>query len=670
MSEPTRNSAASAALAAVVGVLIILCVAASEARASQRDLTQISIEELLDVEVYSASKTVQKTTKAPASVTIVTASDIRKFGYRTLADMLRSVRGFYITYDRTYHYVGVRGFARPGDYNTRILLLLDGVRLNENVFDQAFIGNDFPVDIDLIDRVEVIRGPGSSLYGSNAFFAVINVITRRAKDFGGVEVSGEAGSHETYRARLSYGDHFANNAEAVFSGSHFDSRGNRRLYFSEFDEPGQNNGIAEGLDSEKTARAFAKLSFSGFTLLAVYSRWQKETPTAAWGAVFNKEILSMEEHALLDLKYETTLAGDLSLMWRVNYNQHPYHSHTPYDYAEPGGPPLLVTNNDLSRSRWWGTELQLNRRLFGRHDIVAGAEYRDNIQQDMKNYDIEVYTLSRSNSRIWAVYMQDQFNILDNLVLNAGIRYDHYSTVGSTANPRIALIYSPFGQTTFKLLYGTAFRSPDAYELHYEAMGYRINPSLKPEKIRTYELVWEQQIGDSVRGTAAVFSNKIEDLITLTTDPDDFLVFRNVATVEAEGIELGLEGKWESGLTGRISYTFQETKDRDTGNILTNSPRHLAKINVSIPLLREKIFLGLEEQYAGKRKTLRGLDAKASYVTNATLFSQRLVHNLEASVSVYNLFDFRYGDPGSEEHVQDIIQQDGRSFRFKATYRF
>jgi iron complex outermembrane receptor protein len=114
-------------------------------------------------------------TEAPSSVTIVTSEDIRRYGYRTLAELLRSVRGFYTSYDRSYTSLGVRGFGQPGDYNSRILLLLDGHRLNDNIYDSAMLGTEFILDIDLIERVEISRGPGSSLYGNNAFFAVVKL---------------------------------------------------------------------------------------------------------------------------------------------------------------------------------------------------------------------------------------------------------------------------------------------------------------------------------------------------------------------------------------------------------------------------------------------------------------------------------------------------------------
>ena len=153
--------------------------------ANGNELGQASLEELLNMKVYSASRYSQPVSQAPASVTIVTHEEIERYGYRTLGDLLRSVPGFYVPYDRLYGYVGVRGFANPGDYNTRVLLLVDGHRVNDSIYQQATLGTEFPVDIDMVERVEVIRGPASSLYGTNAVFGVINVITRTPHELAG-----------------------------------------------------------------------------------------------------------------------------------------------------------------------------------------------------------------------------------------------------------------------------------------------------------------------------------------------------------------------------------------------------------------------------------------------------------------------------------------------------
>lgn len=191
------------------------------------DLSDLSLEQLMRVKVervVTASLFSQLVTEAPASMTVITRDDILKYGYRTLADVLSSVPGLYITYDRNYSYLGVGGFSRPGDYNSRILLQIDGHRLNDNIYDTAAIGTEFPLDIDLIDHIEFMRGPGSSLYGSNAFFGVINVITRKSADVGR-ELSSSVASFGTEAGRVSYATALGTAGDLLFSGSIYNSAG-------------------------------------------------------------------------------------------------------------------------------------------------------------------------------------------------------------------------------------------------------------------------------------------------------------------------------------------------------------------------------------------------------------------------------------------------------------
>jgi len=195
--------------------------ATNDAAVSSRsgaELVDMDLAQLIQIEiptVVGASKHEQKVTEAPAHVTIITSDDVKKFGYRTLGDLLRSVPGLYITYDRSYGFIGVRGFSRPGDYGGRILLMVNGHRLNDPIYGSAPPATDFILDLDLIDRVEVIRGPGSSLDGDNAFCAVINVITRTGRQMNGPEASASAGSFDTYRGRATYGQIFSNGEEGV-----------------------------------------------------------------------------------------------------------------------------------------------------------------------------------------------------------------------------------------------------------------------------------------------------------------------------------------------------------------------------------------------------------------------------------------------------------------------
>lgn len=639
---------------------------------------EMSVEELMSVEVavvFGASKYQQQVTEAPASVSIVSADDIKKYGYRTLADALRGVRGIYVTYDRNYNYLGVRGFNRPGDLNTRVLLLVDGHRINDNIFESAPIGTEFPVDVDLIDRIEVIRGPSSSLYGTNAFFGVVNVITKKPGDLQGAQTAAAAGSFETFNGRVSFGKDYRGGLGVLLSGSFMHSEGADQLYFSGFDTPGGNGGIARHADGDKNFQLFTKLSYRDFSLTGALASREKNIPTASFGTVFNDpHTKTIDRHGFLDLRYAHIFRDDTELTVRAFYDRYLYDGDYMYDLTEDGGPPLVL-NKDQAWGHWWGGEAQLTRSFLEHHKVTAGLEYRNNSRQHQRNYDLEPfspYLDDKRSSAIWALYMQDEIQLLDSLILSAGLRYDHYDSFGGTTNPRLALIYRPWERTAFKLLYGHAFRAPGAYEFHYSDGGQiEANPALKPERIRTYEAVYEQYFLKHYRSSLSGFYYRIKDLISQGDGSDgDPIRFLNSDPVDAMGGEVELEGTWDSGLRGRLSYSYQRTEDVNTGAALTNSPRHLAKLNLVVPVLRDRIFLGAEQQYASSRSTIEGRTG-AAYSSNATLSCRTPLPGLEFSLSVYNLFDARYGDPGALEHQpQDIIRQDGRSFRVKLDYLF
>jgi outer membrane receptor for ferrienterochelin and colicin len=171
------------------------------------NLAVMDLEQLMKIEVvFAASKRAQQTRDVPSFVSVVTSAEIKEHGYRTLADVLKTLPSFYIANDRNYSYVGVRGFERPGDYSSRVLLLLNGLRTNDNIYNQAYIGEEFSVDVDLVDRIEVIRGPSAAIYGSNAFFAVINVVTKRGASLKGAELTTSAASFGTYGAARATGN--------------------------------------------------------------------------------------------------------------------------------------------------------------------------------------------------------------------------------------------------------------------------------------------------------------------------------------------------------------------------------------------------------------------------------------------------------------------------------
>jgi len=627
-------------------------------------LMSMSLDQLLEVDVnkvYGASKYEQKISQAPASVTIVTSDEIKRQGYRTLAEVLRGVRGLYVTGDRAYSYLGIRGFGRPSDYNSRVLVLVDGHRLNDNIYDGALLGTEAILDVDLIERVEVIRGPSSSIYGDNAFFGVINISTRPGVKYDGVEASGEAGGFDTYKARLSYGKLFTNGLHLVLSGSWYESAGERRLYYPEFDTPASNNGIAQNSDDDRYYKLFGKLAYHDFTLTAAWSDRTKNIPTGSFTTLFNDGgQLTKDRLSYVDLKYERSFRDELTLLAKAYFDSYKYIADYPFNTAPAGNPIVRVLNRDVAYGDWAGMNLQLTAPLGERFRAVGGVDFRADVRQHRVNYDVSPRTLyldTDASSRNAGVYAQGEWAIRTNLLLSGGARFDYYETFGGTVNPRVSFVYSPWTETTFKLLYGQAYRAPNSYETFYG--------SLDPETIRTYEVVYEQGLPAKLRFSTSAYYYQLDDLIS-----ENAGVFQNLGEVSAKGLEMELEGRYARGLTARLSYALQRAEDDNSGSELSNSPRHLARGNLIVPLYEDKIFAGLELQYTGRVITEARRHANDYWLANFTLFSQKLAPGLEVSASIYNLFDARYEHPASTAHLQDTIEQPGRSFRVKLTYRF
>lgn len=645
-------------------------------QSGQDDLGKQSMEDLVKMKVdsvYGAAKFLQKAEDSASSITVVTAEEIQKHGYRTLADVLRGVRSFYVINDRNYSYVGVRGLSLPGDYNARVLFLLDGHRINDNIFDGAYVGTEFPVDIDLIDRIEIIRGPDSSAYGTGAFAAVINVITKRGRDLNALETSGEAGSWNSYKTRISYGNRFDNGLETLLSGSFYNSHGHEQLFYPEFNRPATNNGIAEDADGDQSYSMFADIIYRDFNIHVVGASRTKHVPTASFGTVFDDpRNQTTDARSYLDTQYRHTF-GSWEMLGRLSYDWYGYHGIYVYDYAGKGIPPF-TQNYDAANGTWWDFQGDASRVFFKRHKVAFGTEFRQDIRQQQINYDLQPYFLyfdSHRSARVGALYFQDKYFMRKNLSLVVGLRSDWYASYGNALSPRAGLHFNPTPNTDLKANYSWAFRAPNDYEAFYAGNNSNTaNPALKPERIRSLEVDVKRRFGKTYYVSGAGFLNQIDDLIAPSIDPlTGHLLYLNSTPVQTKGIEYELGAKWPGGLEGSISHSIQHTRDVLTDVDLANSPRQLAKVNLSVPLAQRKLFASVDAQYTSRTRTVAQTELGGFLVVNLTVFSRKITEKLDFSGGFYNLLDKRYADSAGLEHVQVSIPQDGRSFRIKLNYR-
>ena len=660
----------------------------------------------MDVMIVSASKRSQKASEVAASAFVITREDIRRYGYRTLAESLRRISGLYISSDRNYNYLGVRGFSLPGDYNTKILLLVNGHRTNDALYDSAVIEDAFPVDIESIERIEVVKGPGSALWGTNALFAVVNVITRSADDIDGARFTAEIGSHNRQKGFAEYGRVLNNGLEIAGSISGLGSDGENHVYFPERNQPGNqfNNGVASGISDEDAYKGYLSLRYDDWSFLFYQSRRDNTVPTASWDGSFNDpDMFSVDEYTSYELKYDTSVLPENNgqLTARIYYDRSDFRGRYPYNGNEGWLGPL-VGNKDEANSKQWGTEIRFNMDVTEDFAVTAGAEYLDVTESTQKNWDysppgwewLYVDTGTKKNTYdVLSYYVQGEYAILDNLNLVAGIRMDDYSTFDAQYSPRAAILYSPFEKTTLKLLYGEAFRAPNNYERFYDDTAWQLgNVNLNPEEIKTYEFVWEQEINNHTRLVFNAYRFEMDDLILQIENPVDFtLQFQNTKGVISDGAEIQLESRFQNGITGYLGMsTVSTTFDGDItatigededGSRLDNSPTFSASGGLSIPLWDKKLYVTPECTYVAERKSsLTGGDVGSYFLTNMTITTGTLFDNVDMSFNVYNLFDKKWDVPASgENYFYDDnsgeypyfnIPQDGRTFRFQLSYRF
>ena len=630
---------------------------------SEQDIKDFSLNALLNIKISTAAKYAQKVSEAPASVTIITSEDIERYGYRTLDEILMSVRGFYTRNDRNYVYVGLRGFSRLTDYDNRILVLLDGHTLNEDIYGAPSFGTDLGIDPNIIERVEIVRGPGSALYGTGAMFAIINIITKKGNIIDGLNLRVETGSYGRLQGSVAFGKKFNNGIEILLSGLWGDIKG-QDLYFKEYDDPSTSNGWAKNLDWDKYYCGLAKITFADFTLQGLITSREKGIPTGAWEMAFNAPgAKSLDERRFIELKYENKISVDKHIMLRGYFDHYDYRGTYPYED---------INWFDANDGNWLGGELQFYWDIRSDNRLTVGTEYQDHIRADYRNWDEDTtYFDNNFPFNILSLYLQDEYQLMENLSLTFSIRHDKYSTVGSSTTPRGAIVYNPLKSGTIKLLYGEAFRAPNIYEVHYEdpdeAKG---NPALKPEKIKTLEVVWEQRLSNTLFGIVALYNYEITNLIDQTIDPSDSLSqFQNLSKVKAKGLELELNARLKRGVQGYVNYIFQNAEDANLKKKLTNSPSHIMKIGLTYPLMKY-FYASAELQYETERITVYGTKTDPYFLTNVYLSTKLLFNHLKFSLLVRNLFDVNYSLPGGFEHKQHAIPQNGQNFTVALKYRF
>ncbi|MBH9552734.1 TonB-dependent receptor plug domain-containing protein [Inhella gelatinilytica] len=608
-----------------------------------------------DVAVSTAARLAQSSAQAPGVTRVVTRQDIQRLGLRTLADVLRLFPGLYLAQDDLFTQMGVRGIGRPGDLNARILFLLDGLRLNENIYDAGQVDEDFVVDVSEIERVEFTSGSGSALYGNNAFLGVVQVFTRRADPSAAVRVRWRWDGPQRFTTHLSAGHRLDSGAEWGFSATRMRAR-RQELFdalpaYAVADQQRLNEDRADKLNLRwiqggLRARLGAVDRIKGFPVelgISVPAGLAQAVDRTRihWGQV-------QWEQPLGDSAWLQLGAARQQLLYRYD---EPFQSRS--------GRKGVFRFETLGL--WDLVEARAGGAWTDQHEWMLGVEGQNDRMQRIRYFVLgDDDSADDARHQRWGFWVQDVWRQSDNQRWVLGWRADRLQGQGWRTHPRVAYVWSPAEGRQLKLSYGGAFRAPNRSEsLHNSSQDLAPPPA---ERVRSLELAWEAPLGERWRGRWVVYGGRVRNLID--AGPDD-AYYSASPPVRSRGLEWEVEGRWRGGASVQASVAVQQSRYAG-GERLSNSPTALARLRFSLPL-GEAWRLSVHGEAVGARRV------DDERIAGYGVWHANVVWHVEPQWDVFlgvrNLADRRYWDAPAVSGGAPI-EQHGRQAHMGVEWRF
>lgn len=670
-------------------------------------LWDMSLEDLGKIRVTSlASGTATPLDKAAAIATVITAEDIEAMGAIDINQVLETVPDlhvnyFYQSYRPRYN---IRGIT--SEFNARTLVLINGVPTTS-----LFTGNRGQLALAMpvkgISRIEIIRGPGSALYGADAFAGIINIITKNATDMNGTQVGAGVGNFGQRSAWLQHGSSHGQyktsfNVE-VYKTDGWDSiveQDNQTIFDSLF---GTNASLAPGKVNTMSDRVEARFELSNdnnllhigyqgnfdmgtgagiVQALDPEGRYKSERFNFDYTRSLNQLIPDWQIQARTSFYRSTQQVQDNILLFPRNFRI-TTDGQTFHDY--PNG---LIGNPSLKEDH---ARLDLSGLYKGinNHFIRVGTGlYWGDIFEvtESKNFypdysprptvtDVsdtpETFLPEKQRTNYYA-FAQDEWQLANTLQLTTGVRYDDFSDFGSTVNPRLALVWANTPEITTKLLYGHAFRAPSISELFASSNPVQLgNANLKPEQIDSYEFAFSHQLSTQLLYSTNVYYYKIKDYIVLVPIGVNMNQMQNSGKRHGKGFNIELDYSPLSNVRFVANYSFLNTKDDTTKRAAGDSPKHKIylrselKFNNEWLLSPQVTFIGKQARAAGDPRS--PVDAYTTF--DISLRKKTPSEPLSFALSAHNLFNANIREPNPIQIANDLPLAK-RSFMAEINYQF
>ena len=629
-------------------LLAALCALVPSAQAQAVD---DDLESLLQQEVETASAHRQQASEAAASVTVITADEIDRAGYRTLAELLGTVRGFYLTDDRSYARLGVRGLSPPSDHNNRVALFVDGVPVRDGFTDAAPVGLVLGVPLTAVDRVEVIRGPASTVYGTGAMFAVVNVFLKDTRTLDGV------------RAAVSVAEHGGVQGEVVAAT---DLPGGTGLSVAAYglDEAGPaaeiavpdalGGGVFAGDDFARSYGVNGAVERGGLRLDLRFGERTKGMAAGPYNIAFGFDAWTRDRSATAALRARADLTPRVAVEGTGALDH--YQTTAVYPFlVDPtaAGPYEIVSRGASTVAR---AEARVRWDLGAAHRLTAGTEVLSQFVSDGTLDAVDQVFFETSDPHTSAaVFVQGESALTRAVSVTAGARFDAVRGDQAVA-PRAAVVVAPSDRTALKVIAASAFRAPSSFERTLDApfLGQVLAQDLRPERVASLEAAVTHEVWPGLRLDGSAFAVSARDLIENQLDPArGVTMFANADRARVRGAEAGAvaqTGGWRTRASYGYQYAWDPDAEADAEERLTNSPAHVAKATAFGPL-GAGLWLMVHGRAESGRRTLLGTETDANAVVDAALSADVFGGLGRLTAGVRNALDADYAVPARPEHV-------------------
>lgn len=640
----------------------------------------VSLRELSLVptrQVTAASRVSESVDDAPASVSVITSQELEAFRYPTIAEALRGQRGVALAADGVYTGLTLRGLGQPGDYGNRVLVLADGTPLNDNILWQSYVGYDGRVALGDLERIEVVRGPGSVLYGTGALTGLVNLVPKALPEQPTTELRIQASETRTARARAAYATPLGARSGFALSlaGAHSDGR--------RVELPSAPPRPVDGVERFDAITGHARATWRDLSLSGFLTFREQDIPAGAYGAlVGDARNWVRDTRGLLEGRYEPELlANKLRLYARGYANLYRFDSEQafPPDVALGESAESLV--RERYRGTWFGGEARLVGALSARVRLTAGGEVQASTKASLHGASTTggVRSVPLDDDlpyQIYAGYLLGDVKLTSKLALSAGARVDAWSTFGATVNPRFNLVLRPSARDVLKLVAGRAYRAPSVYELRYRDGRTQVRSDVEGNRLKP-ELAWSGELEYTHRFlehwalvVAAHFQYAEALMEQALRDPADErspVYYRNDdSEALTAGGDLELRRELYRGLLFVGSYGYLYARylgEAPLGSSrLPNAPAHYAAFRLIVPVFHGTRLAVRSALEAPRRiSNLTTARTQTAVITDLVFSGLLGDSGFDFAVGIYNLFDFRVALPTDPTFVTRTMPQLGRS---------